>query len=202
MISQKELCQKWGYSPGQVSRMVKRGMPLESEASAMRWRLENMKMPKKHAIPMEPTKENQEEPEPAGFSDEDISATTSLGRVLRAERIELSAARKVGKALKTDNIFHIKAAIHAHNEARKGYEDARRCHEEEKTRLRQTLSADEVQETLSKFLSQIRSLLDAMPSSVATRANPSDPECSKKAIQDAVDQLMLTIQKTEDEAFK
>jgi len=199
MISQKELCQKWGYSPGQVSRMVKRGMPLDSEASAMRWRLENMKMPKKHSIPMEPS---QEEPEPTGFSDEDISATTSLGRVLRAERIELSAASKVGKALKTDNIFQIKAAIHAHNEARKGYEDAKRCHEEEKARLRQTLSADEVQETLSKFLSQIRSLLDAMPSSVATRANPSDPECAKKAIQDAIDQLMLTIQKTEDGAFK
>lgn len=199
MIAQKELCKKWGYSPGQISRMVKRGMPLDSEASAMRWRLENMKMPKKHSIPMEPS---QEEPEPTGFSDEDISATTSLGRVLRAERIELSAASKVGKALKTDNIFQIKAAIHAHNEARKGYEDAKRCHEEEKARLRQTLSADEVQETLSKFLSQIRSLLDAMPSSVATRANPSDPECAKKAIQDAVDQLMLTIQKTEDGAFK
>jgi len=202
MIRQKELCQKWGYTPGQISRMVKRGMPLESEASAMRWRLENMKMPKKHAIPVEPSQESNEQPEPDAISNEDISASTSLGRVLRAERIELSAASKVGKALKTDNIFQIKAAIHAHNEARKGYEDAKRCHEEEKARLRQTLSADEVQETLSKFLSQIRSLLDAMPSSVATRANPSDPECSKKAIQDAVDQLMITIQKTEDEAFK
>jgi len=161
-----------------------------------------MKMPKKHAIPVEPSQESNEQPEPDAISNEDISASTSLGRVLRAERIELSAASKVGKALKTDNIFQIKAAIHAHNEARKGYEDAKRCHEEEKARLRQTLSADEVQETLSKFLSQIRSLLDAMPSSVATRANPSDPECSKKAIQDAVDQLMITIQKTEDEAFK
>jgi len=199
MISQKELCQKWGYSPGQISRMVKRGMPLDSEASAMRWRVENMKMPKKHSLP---SQENQEESESASFSDEDISATTSLGRVLRAERIELSAASSVAKALKTNNVFHIKAAIHAHNEARKGYEDAKRSHEEEKARLRQTLSADEVQETLSKFLSQIRSLLDAMPSSIATRANPSDPECAKKAVQDAVDQLMLTIQKTEEEAFK
>ena len=161
-----------------------------------------MKMPKKHSIPMEPSQENQEESESADFSNEDISATTSLGRVLRAERIELSAARSVAKALKTNNVFHIKAAIHAHNEARKGYEEAKRCHEEEKARLRQTLSADEVQETLSKFLSQIRSLLDAMPSSVETWANPSDPECAKKAIQDSVDQLMITIQKTEDEAFK
>lgn len=199
MISQKELREKWGYSPGQISKMVKRGMPLDSEASAMRWRLENMKTPKSIAFP---SQENKEESESADFSNEDLSATTSLGRVLRAERIELSAASKVGKALKTENIFHIKAAIHAHNEARKGYEEAKRCHEEEKARLRQTLSADEVQETLSKFLSQIRSLLDAMPSSVATRANPSDPECAKKAVQDAVTQLMITIQKTEDEAFK
>ena len=199
MISQKELCQKWGYSPGQVSRMVKRGMPLTSEALAMKWRLENMRMPKKHSIP---NQENKEESESADFSDEDISASTSLGRVLRAERIELSAASKVGKALKTDNIFQIKAAIHAHNEARKGYEDAKKSHEDEKARLRQTLSADEVQETLTKYLSQIRALLDAMPSSVATRANPSDPECAKKAIQEAVDQLMISIQKTEEEALK
>lgn len=202
MITQKELREKWGYSPGQISKMVARGMPLDSEASAMRWRLENMKMPKKHSIPIPESQENKEESESADFSNEDISATTSLGRVLRAERIELSAARSVAKALKTNNVFHIKAAIHAHNEARKGYEEAKRCHEEEKARLRQTLSADEVQETLSKFLSQIRSLLDAMPSSVATRANPSDPEYAKKAIQDSVDQLMITIQKTEDEAFK
>ena len=202
MISQKELREKWGYSPGQISKMVKRGMPLDSEASAMRWRLENMKTPKRNAFPETSKAENQEEAESDGFSSEDISATTSLGRVLRAERIELSAASKVGKALKTENIFHIKAAIHAHNEARKGYEEAKRCHEEEKARLRQTFSADEVQETLSKFLSQIRSLLDAMPSSVATRANPSDPECAKKAVQDAITQLMITIQKTDDEAFK
>jgi hypothetical protein len=41
-----------------------------------------------------------------------------------------------------------------------------------------------------------------MPSSLASRANPSDPECSKKAIEEGVDQIYIAIQKGEMEAFK
>jgi hypothetical protein len=43
----------------------------------------------------------------------------------------------------------------------------------------------------------IRSLLDAMPSSIAARANPSDLGCAKKDIQEGVDQIFITIQKAE-----
>ncbi|NBW18265.1 MAG: hypothetical protein EBR82_60860, partial [Caulobacteraceae bacterium] len=74
-------------------------------------------------------------------------------------------------------------------------------HNEEQAHLRQTLSADEVQETFSKYLGGIRALLDAMPSSICSRANPSDPECAKQAIEDGVNQIFLAIQKAEG-AFK
>jgi hypothetical protein len=43
--------------------------------------------------------------------------------------------------------------------------------------------------------------MDAMPSSLAARANPSDPECAKRAIQEGIDQIFVTIQKAEG-AFK
>lgn len=40
-------------------------------------------------------------------------------------------------------------------------------------------------------------MLDAMPSSIAARANPSDLGCAKKDIQEGVDQIFITIQKAE-----
>jgi len=58
-----------------------------------------------------------------------------------------------------------------------------------------------VQEIYTKFLGRIRSLLDALPASLATRANPSDPDCAKTAIQEGIDQIFIAIQKAE-EAFK
>jgi len=43
--------------------------------------------------------------------------------------------------------------------------------------------------------------MDAMPASLSARANPSDPECAKQAIQEGIDQIFVTIQKAEG-AFK
>jgi hypothetical protein len=60
---------------------------------------------------------------------------------------------------------------------------------------------DEVREVFGKWLGAIRNLMDAMPSSLAARANPSDPECAKRAIQEGIDQIFVTIQKAEG-AFK
>jgi hypothetical protein len=41
MIKQTELVGKWGLSKGTISGLVKKGMPLTSEADAMKWWLEN-----------------------------------------------------------------------------------------------------------------------------------------------------------------
>ena len=64
MIQQKELCEKWGMDRGQLSRMVKRGMPLTSEADALRWRMENQQASFRKGPPLSqdesPEKESQE----------------------------------------------------------------------------------------------------------------------------------------------
>jgi len=60
---------------------------------------------------------------------------------------------------------------------------------------------DEVREVFGKWLGSIRNLMDAMPASLSARANPSDPECAKQAIQEGIDQIFVTIQKAEG-AFK
>ena len=196
MIKQKELCEKWGMDRGQLSRMVKRGMPLTSEADALRWRMENQKASPRSAPPLK--KDDSESPD---LSDDDYKAITTLGRLLRAQRMEIVAFNQMVKAGRQENPIQTRAAIHAYERAQKAVRQAELDHHAEQAHLRQTLSADEVQETFTKYLGGIRALLDAMPASICSRANPSDPECAKQAIEDGVNQIFLAIQKAEG-AFK
>ena len=196
MIKQKELCEKWGMDRGQLSRMVKRGMPLTSEADALRWRMENQKASPRSAPPLK--KDDSESPD---LSDDDYKAITTLGRLLRAQKMEIVAFNQMVKAGRQENPIQTRAAIHAYERAQKAVRQAELDHHAEQAHLRQTLSADEVQETFTKYLGGIRALLDAMPASICSRANPSDPECAKQAIEDGVNQIFLAIQKAEG-AFK
>jgi len=195
---QKELSEKWGLSKGQISKMVRAGMPLSSEAEAMRWRIANQKSSMRIAPPLE---KESEESESQNLSDENFAALNTLGRLLRAQRMEVAAFRLMVRAAKESNPIATRAAIHAYERAQKVVRQAEIDHNEEQAHLRQTLSADEVQETFTKYLGGIRALLDAMPSSICSRANPSDPECAKQAIEDGVNQIFLAIQKAEG-AFK
>lgn len=196
MIQQKELCEKWGMDRGQLSRMVKRGMPLTSEADALRWRMENQKASPRSAPPLR--KDDSESPD---LSDEDYKAITTLGRLLRAQRMEIVAFNQMVKAGRQENPIQTRAAIHAYERAQKAVRQAELDHHAEQAHLRQTLSINEVQETYTKYLGGIRALLDAMPASICSRANPSDPECAKQAIEDGVNQIFIAIQKAEG-AFK
>ena len=194
MIRQVELVEKWGLDPGQVSRMVKAGMPLTSEADAMRWRLANQKKVFTKAPPLP---QGQDESESQSISDDDLSALNTLGRLLRAQRMEVAAFRLMVKASKENNPIATRAAIHAYRDAQRAVRQAEIDHHEEQAHLRQTLPTIEVQEKYTKYLGGIRQLLDAMPSSICARANPSDPECAKQAIEDGVNQIYLAIQKAE-----
>ena len=196
MIQQKELCEKWGMDRGQLSRMVKRGMPLTSEADALRWRMENQKASPRSAPPLK-----KDDSESQDLSDDDYKAITTLGRLLRAQRMEIVAFNQMVKAGRQENPIQTRAAIHAYERAQKAVRQAELDHHEEQSHLRQTLSINEVQETYTKYLGGIRALLDAMPSSICSRANPSDPECAKQAIEDGVNQIFIAIQKAEG-AFK
>jgi hypothetical protein len=196
MIKQTELVGKWGLSKAMISELVKRGMPLTSEADALRWRMENQKASSRVAPPLK-----KDESESQDLSDDDYKAITTLGRLLRAQRMEIVAFNQMVKAGRQENPIQTRAAIHAYERAQKAVRQAELDHHAEQAHLRQTLSINEVQETYTKYLGGIRALLDAMPSSICSRANPSDPECAKQAIEDGVNQIFLAIQKAEG-AFK
>ena len=195
MIRQVELVEKWGLSKAMISGMVKKGMPLTSEADAMKWRLQNQQAVFRKGPPLSqdesPEKESQEP------SNEDLSALNTFGRKLRAERMEVAAFRLMVKASKENNPIATRAAIHAYRDAQRVVRQSEIDHHEEQAHLRQILPTIEVQEKYTKYLGGIRQLLDAMPSSICARANPSDPECAKQAIEDGVNQIYIAIQKAE-----
>ena len=192
MIQQEELVGKWGLSKAMISELVKRGMPLTSEADALRWRMENQKASPRSAPPLK-----KDDSESQDLSDDDYKAITTLGRLLRAQRMEIVAFNQMVKAGRQENPIQTRAAIHAYERAQKAVRQAELDHHEEQAHLRQTLPTIEVQEKYTKYLGGIRQLLDAMPSSICARANPSDPECAKQAIEDGVNQIYIAIQKAE-----
>jgi len=199
MITQKELREKWGIDAGQLSRMVKRGMPLTSESDAQRWRLANQKRVSKSQIARTPSPTSSE---PLKESDaESYKSKTSLGRLNRAKQAEVVAYSLVATAANNQNPVAMRSAVQGWGEAKKRVAEAEMEHARFEEVTRVLVRMDEVREVFGKWLGAIRNLMDAMPSSLAARANPSDPECAKRAIQEGIDQIFVTIQKAEG-AFK
>jgi len=199
MIRQKELCEKWGLTKGAISQLVKAGMPLTSVADAERWKIANQKNPSR-ARPILSASANLSETS-ENLDAESIKLENPLGRLHRARRAEVVAYSLVQRAANEKNPVAMRAAVQGWGEAKKRVAEAEMEHARWEEMNRVTLRMDEVQEWITKWHGGIRALLDAMPSSLAARANPSDPECAKQAIQDGVNQIFITIQKGEG-AFK
>jgi hypothetical protein len=199
MIRQKELCDKWGLTKGAISQLVKAGMPLTSVVDAERWKIANQKKPSR-ARPILSASANLSETSENSDA-ESIRSENSLGRLHRARRAEVVAYSLVQRATNERNPVAMRAAIQGWGEAKKRVAEAEMEHARFEEVTRVLVRMDEVREVFGKWLGAIRNLMDAMPSSLAARANPSDPECAKRAIQEGIDQIFVTIQKAEG-AFK
>jgi hypothetical protein len=199
MIRQIDLVQKWGMDKGQISKMVKAGMPLTSVSDAERWKLANQKNPSR-LQPILSASENSSETS-EGLDIESLKSQTPLGRLHRAKRAEMVAYSLVMRSYKENSPVAMRAAVQGWGEAKKRVAEAEMEHARWEETNRITLRMEEVREVFGKWLGAIRNLMDAMPSSLAARANPSDPECAKRAIQEGIDQIFVTIQKAEG-AFK
>lgn len=198
-MNQKDLAEKLGLSKGRVSALIKEGMPSNSLAAAIEWRIKNQKKPSR-SLPIlagdvdfiKNVEEEKRQPINISAEEED-----SLARLLRSKNAEKIAFGLLVQATKEKNALAMKNCVMGLAMAQKRVHEAQIEHLNEKARLRQTLSAVEVQEKYTKYLGGIRQLLDAMPSSICARANPSDPECAKQAIEDGVNQIYIAIQKAE-----
>jgi hypothetical protein len=199
MIRQTDLASKWNVSRAAISKFVKAGMPLTSVNDAERWKLANQKRVSKTEISSIPP-QNSSEPSKE-LDAESYKSTSSLGRLNRAKNAEVVAYSLVATAATNKNPVAMRAAVQGWGEAKKRVAEAEMEHARWEEVSRVTVRMGEVQEWITKWHGAIRSLLDALPSSLAARANPSDPECAKQAIQDGINQIFVTIQKAEG-AFK
>ena len=197
MIRQTDLAQKWNVSRAAISKFVKAGMPLTSVNDAERWKLSNQKRVSKTEISLIPSPNSSE---PSKDSDAELSVSkTSLGRLNRAKNAEVVAYSLVATAATNKNPVAMRAAVQGWGEAKKRVAEAEMEHARYEETTRQTIRMDEVREFITTWFGAIRNLMDAMPYSLSARANPSDPECAKVAIQEGVDQIFVTIQKAEGE---
>jgi hypothetical protein len=195
MITQNTLVKKWGISAGAISKMVKRGMPLQSESDAENWRMANQKRvgrgggKLKNPVKIESTKVQEEEGD----------WISPYARIKMAEQALLEANAMLKNSSAEGNAVAMRAAVDSQINAQKSLIIAEEAKENHDLRKRNTLAMGEVKEFISTWFGAIRNLMDAMPSSLSARANPSDPECAKVAIQEGVDQIFITIQKAEGE---
>jgi len=196
-IPQSHLVKLWGVSAARISHMVKAGMPLTSEADAASWKLANQKRQSRTTPILEGgISEKLKESIP-----EQLTASNSIARKARAGKAEMVAFSLVGSAYNEKNPVALRSAIAGWGEAKKRMFEAEMEHARFEEMTKQTIRVDVVREFITSWFGSIRSLMDAMPSSLSSRANPSDPECAKVAIQEGVDQIFITIQKAEG-AFK
>jgi len=195
VITQNTLVKKWGIVPSVVSRMVKKGMPLNSESDAENWRMANQKRvgrgggKLKNLVKIESTKVQEEEGD----------WISPYARIKMAEQALLEANTMLKNSSAEGNAVAMRAAVDSQINAQKSLIIAEEAKENYDLRKRNTLAMGEVKEFISTWFGAIRNLMDAMPSSLSARANPSDPECAKVAIQEGVDQIFVTIQKAEGE---
>jgi hypothetical protein len=191
-MRQSELAKAWGMSKGQISKYVKAGMPLTSESAAQQWRRDNQKNVTKGLLAevrqearLEVKVESPEGNHPAKEVYE------------RARTAERKSYELMNSQVDAKSFIQARAAIAQYNECIKALNNAAEGFRQEQAHLRQTLSTAEVKEKYIKHIGSLRSLLDAMPSSLCARANPSDPECAKQALEEGVNQLYIAIQKGE-----
>jgi hypothetical protein len=168
-------------------------MPLTSVSDAEALEIGQPEKVSKTEISSTPSKSSSE---PLKDSDaESYKSKTSLGRLNRAKQAEVVAYSLVATAANNQNPVAMRAAVQGWGEAKKRVAEAEMEHARWEEVNRVTIRMDEVREVFGKWLGAIRNLMDAMPSSLAARANPSDPECAKRAIQEGIDQIFVTIQK-------
>lgn len=195
MITQNTLVKKWGISAGAISKMVKRGMPLQSESDAENWRMANQKRVNQGGAKLK----NPVKIESTKIQEEEGDWISPYARIKMAEQALLEANAMLKNSSAEGNAVAMRAAVDSQINAQKSLIIAEEAKENYDLRKRNTLGMGEVKEFISTWFGAIRNLMDAMPSSLSARANPSDPECAKVAIQEGVDQIFVTIQKAEGE---
>lgn len=188
-----EIARVWGVSPSYVARLAKKGMPLSSVAEADSWRVENLQKPPRTQSGAAAVKIEAGDSGTTEAGDKD-SSLSRLRRAQRAERMAFNLLEELGRG---SNAVALRAGVHAYGEAARRANEAELAHVKVQLMTKELISTDEVRETYQKYLGGIRQTLDGLASAVCVRANPSDPDCARAAIDEAIQHIYRQIQSAE-----
>lgn len=190
-----EIARTWGVSPSYVGRLVKKGLPLTSVAAADGWRLANLQKPPRSSSGAAIV--SQAVTPTAGAIPEG-DQSLPLARLKRAQRAEILAFDLLEQLAKGANAIAMRAGVHAWGEAKKRVSEAELEYAKFQLATGEVILVEEYRELMLKYLGTIRSLMDALPSSVCFKANPSDPEHARQVLNDGIDVILRAIQDAHD----
>jgi hypothetical protein len=120
-------------------------------------------------------------------------------RFKRAQQAEILAYGVLLQLAEGGNAVSLRAGVHAFGEAQRRCSEAELNLAKHRQATRELIPAGEAQEIFTKYLGGLRALMDQLPASVCVRANPSDPECAKKAVEEAINQILRAISQAEND---
>jgi len=185
MIQQSDLARAWRLTPRAITSLVRRGCPLTSVEAATSWRELNCprghfhKAVKKEKVPGQP----------------DVLALKikSLEHAVESYLLQVNlSAQDLDAARKDGSPGAIRLALTGYSQAIQELAEVESRHKRFLREAGILISFDEAKAKFVGIAQELRNLLDAMPRSLASRCNPSDPELARAAIQEYIE---LTIYK-------
>lgn len=208
-LTQAGLGRRWGLTRQRIHQMVRQGMPLTNVEEAEAWRLVrfgiapprpladdggNGSRRKQH---LQNEKGAIDLPcEPAGVAEEMLGRRDLAGVRARLQEVEHETWSMLRDAIKREDYG---AAVTLHRTYSRHVRDRvsieRQLVEVERA-VGSLVSRDEAVGIIAEYMEPLRVLLRALPSQLAGRANPADPELARTAIQEGVDQIFRQMKRS------
>ena len=207
MITKADLARSWKVSHQYISKLVAKGMPLDScEAAA--WR-EAHASSKASTNPRQIAKQLAEEDSEASATARrrkkhfeprrkgaDFPTDASLDDALFAAiQVSDEAWRLLQEAMIEGKDSQISARISVHNKALMARFDAERLYREEFERRSVLIPLAVANDNARKIFEVIIARLNALPQNCAPRCNPNDPHRAMGILEDAVAGIMAAAHK-------
>ena len=180
-MSQTEIAKALGISQPAVAQLVKKGMPTASVDAAKQWRSCNVGQ-KRGIRKSQPVA-------PIGLS----TLPDLPDELAVTDRLRQIAVRDFEQA---GTIQERSAASRTVRDAEEAHETRKRDLVKSEQESQNLMHRDQVQAVMAEESQKLRSLLEAMPGSIAMAANPADPELAQSAVADYLEQVFSTISNT------
>jgi hypothetical protein len=199
--TQARLAKLWGLSRAAVNHMVKGGMPLDSLEAAEKWRADRAagrkRQPSKAADKARPKPETPEATERKASQRSQAATVEEAERYLsEVEELRNFAKENAETLWQQGLIDDSRKWLTVHQGIAKQYPSLHSQVLKLREAHRITITTEAAQTVFVGFLMRLRGLLDTMPSALAAKANPSDPEHAREQLERWRDESLFKVLST------